>query len=65
MDLIFRDLNVSIGNAKILKDISGIAQQGSMLAVMGASGKIPHFLVNSSMAVVAKSILIILVILEY
>ena len=46
MDLIFRDLDVSIGKAKILKDISGIVEQGSMLAVMGASGKIPQFLFN-------------------
>ena len=38
-DLTFRNLSVTINKRQILKDISGLAKQGEMLAVMGPSGK--------------------------
>ena len=38
-DLTFRNLSVTINKRQILKDISRLAKQGEMLAVMGPSGK--------------------------
>ena len=38
-DLTFQNLSVTINKRQILKDISGLAKQGEMLAVMGPSGK--------------------------
>ena len=40
MDLVFRDIEVSINNELILKRLSGIAEKGEMLAIMGPSGKL-------------------------
>ena len=39
MDLVFRNVEVHINEKKILKDVSGVAQKGEMLAIMGPSGK--------------------------
>ena len=43
MDLVFRDIEVTIKNKNILKQISGIAEKGDMLAIMGPSGKYISF----------------------
>ena len=40
MDLVFRDIEVSIKGELILKKLSGIAEKGEMLAIMGPSGKL-------------------------
>ena len=37
-DLVFQNVNVDIAGTKILKDVSGMARKGEMLAVMGPSG---------------------------
>ena len=39
VDLVFRDVNVHLGPAHILHDVSGVVRRGEMLAVMGPSGK--------------------------
>ena len=41
-DLTFRNLSVTINKRQILKDISGLAKPGEMLAFMGPSGKTEH-----------------------
>ena len=38
MEVIFKDLEVSINNKRILHHVSGLARQGHMLAIMGPSG---------------------------
>ena len=38
MDLIFKDINVSLKQRLILQDMCGFVKPGEMLAVMGPSG---------------------------
>jgi len=37
-DLIFKDVTVKYGDTTILKNVSGLGQQGKLLAIMGPSG---------------------------
>lgn len=39
MELVFRDINVHIGQKQILKDVCGMAKPGKLLAIMGPSGQ--------------------------
>ena len=39
VNLVFRDICAELGGRKILQNVSGIAKQGTMLAIMGSSGK--------------------------
>ena len=39
MDLVFRDIKVQVADKIILKQVSGVAKRGEMLAIMGPSGK--------------------------
>ena len=39
MDLVFRDICASVDGRQILRDVSGLAKKGTMLAIMGSSGK--------------------------
>jgi ABC-type transporter Mla maintaining outer membrane lipid asymmetry ATPase subunit MlaF len=39
MEVIFKDLDVSINDKQILHNVSGLAKQGHMLAIMGPSGR--------------------------
>ena len=39
MDLVFKNICVTIGDKTILKDVSGLACPGEILAVMGPSGQ--------------------------
>ena len=38
MDMVFKELTVSIGSRSILKNVSGLAKPGEILAIMGPSG---------------------------
>ena len=37
-ELVFQDITVAMGNKVILQKVSGMAQSGKLLAVMGPSG---------------------------
>ena len=38
MDMVLKELTVSIGSRSILKNVSGLAKPGEILAIMGPSG---------------------------
>ena len=39
VDLVFRDICATLGGRQILHNVSGMIKQGTMLAIMGSSGK--------------------------
>ena len=41
VDLIFKNISVAFNKKPILNNVSGMAKSGTMLAVMGPSGKSP------------------------
>ena len=42
VDLVFRDICATLGGRQILHNVSGMVKQGTMLAIMGSSGKLGH-----------------------
>jgi ABC-type uncharacterized transport system YnjBCD ATPase subunit len=42
VDLVFDDVCVEIDGKQILQNVSGLAKQGDMLAIMGPSGQCFH-----------------------
>ena len=39
LELVFRDVRVSVGEKQILKTVCGVVSPGQLMAVMGPSGK--------------------------